>query len=420
MSEIKLSPEQQEALNKCNTWYASITDESFKDNYPIFRLFGYAGTGKTTATKAIVDELQLSDVCYAAYTGKAALVMQQSGTPAATIHSTIYKYVKPEKQAILELEDKIKKSTDEKEKKTLSAKLYEITQPHFELNHESPLRLADLFVLDECSMVDEELLNDIKTFKVPLLVLGDPGQLPPINGTGVLTDCEPDSMLLEIHRQAAENPIIQFATRARNGVPLQFGQFEHETGSAIQISKNALGRKGLEKFCSEYDQVICGKNATRMHLNKFIRGLHGKGSSLLPVKGDKLICLKNDKEADLFNGLMCEVVEVGELTDYAIELFIRTELMDEDDEPQRVRALTAYFDAYENPHALRDVPWFARQGKQEFDFGYAITVHKSQGSQWNNVLFYDDGFLKWDNKERRRWLYTGITRAAQRLTIVAT
>ncbi|MEO8669294.1 MAG: AAA family ATPase, partial [Bauldia sp.] len=166
------SPKQDDALRAVSSWLKSGGTQ-------VFRLFGYAGTGKTTLARHIAEDAG-GDVCFAAFTGKAAHVMRRKGcTGAGTIHSLIYRM----------------RGEDE-------------DGPTFVLNDDSAAGKAALIVIDECSMVDADIGRDLLSFGAPVLVLGDPAQLPPIAGGGFFTESEPDSMLTEVHRQAADDPII--------------------------------------------------------------------------------------------------------------------------------------------------------------------------------------------------------------------
>lgn len=414
METLSLFPQQQSAADLITEWFNRHRNGE-PDVNPIFRLFGYAGTGKTTTIRHIIKQLGLtSSVVFGAYTGKAAMVMRKHGLPAQTIHSMIYVPVMPDKDECNRLQKALQTSIDPDEKLRLRKELKEAGQVHFALraHEDSVLHNTSLLVLDECSMVNDEMLNDLLSWEVPILSLGDPGQLPPIDGEGALTREKPDFLLTEIHRQALDNPIIDFATRARNGIFIP----KIALGGSKHVAQSMLT---TEQVLS-YDQILCGKNDTRKKLNTRIRGLRGVTNNIYPEVGDKLICLKNDAEEGLFNGMMCEVIEVGDLLDTSIELRIYRETDDrEESDPITVRALRAHFDAYQDKEALDNVKWWERSDTQEFDFGYAITVHKSQGSQWDNVLLWDDKFFVWDRVERKRWLYTGITRAVENVTIAS-
>ena len=165
-----------------------------KNGPQVFRLFGWAGTGKSTLARYLAEGVR--GVKYAAFTGKAALVMRKKGCRgASTIHSLIYTLV------------------SEKE-----------GEPRFALDPESEAASADLIVIDEVSMVDEALATDLLSFGTKVLVLGDPFQLPPVQGAGFFTMAEPDIMLTEIHRQARDNPIIRMSVDIREGEYLENGR----------------------------------------------------------------------------------------------------------------------------------------------------------------------------------------------------
>ena len=190
--------QQSSALLAVDAWYKS------KPRKQVFYVAGYAGVGKTSLAKHFAESIN-GLVLYAAYTGKAALVMRNNGCQnASTIHSLIYR-------------------AEEDSKGKIS----------FRLNFSSILKTAALLIIDECSMVDKELAYDILRFGVPVLVIGDPAQLPPVSGAGYFTGSKPDVMLTEIHRQAQDNPIIYLATQVREGHTLSSGKY----GDSI-ISKN--------------------------------------------------------------------------------------------------------------------------------------------------------------------------------------
>jgi len=415
---IELYSEQQEGYDAVQAWYASLewmtgetegTRDLADTSNQVFRLFGFAGTGKTTIIHVLIKALG-AKVCSAAFTGKAALVMTRNGLPATTVHSLIYKPVFPDKEEVKHLRKLVKDAVEGKkpkdEIKELRQALKEANEINFVPNDESELLRADLLVLDECSMIGDEMASDLLNFRKPVLVLGDPGQLPPIQGAGALTNSAPNVLLEKIHRQAEDNPIIKMSMQARAGIPIPMS----DMGKTRHMSKFDLKPEAVLAA----DQILVGKNKTRFEWNMRIRTLLGlKGN--YPVPGDKLICLRNNAKKKLFNGLLCTVVKEGD----GYPTFINYEILTEDEQTMHVDILRCHFDEYRAPGTVKAMQWWDKQDAEEFDYGYAITVHKSQGSQWDNVLFYDDKFFVWDKANRKRWLYTGITRAAQTLLLVS-
>lgn len=374
---MQLSPQQDEALQAVSKWLKG-------GRSPIFRLFGYAGTGKTTLARYFAEHID-GDVQFAAFTGKAAQVLRSKGARnARTLHSLIYR---PRGEEAVENETTGKTSI----------------APTFSLNRQSPVAKAKLIVVDECSMVDEQLGRDLMSFGTPILVLGDPGQLPPISGGGFFTEHEPDFLLSEIHRQARDNPILRLALDVREGREFTFGDF----GAAKVISKSEV----TQELVLGADQVLVGTNRTRKRYNQRLRELKGF-SAAFPQAGDKLVCLRNDPAKGLLNGSLWKVMTSSRET---VKPGINLLIAPEDEEPGRgvakIKLLKAQFD---DPDV--EIPWQTKKRFDDFDYGYALTTHKAQGSQWNEVVLFDESYAFRDTRER--WLYTAITRAAERLTIV--
>lgn len=362
------SPQQEAALKAVSAWFADDAGPQ------VFRLFGFAGTGKSTLAKAIADDVRGdgdNKVLFAAFTGKASLVMQSKGCwGARTIHSLIYK-LEEERRGDLK----------------------------FVLNRDSDLDGADLLVIDEVSMVNDELARDLLSFKVKTLVLGDPAQLPPVKGTGYFTEANPDVMLTEVHRQALGNPIIRVSMDVRAGKSLEL---------CAQWPCRVIARADLDqKEVLGADQVLVGLNRTRMTYNGRIRQLKGMDAHG-PVAGDKLVCLRNNREKALLNG------GIWRATAVKARKAVFTLDVESEDSPglfAEVRVHSYFFHGRE-----AELTWEERKGLDEFTYGYALTTHKSQGSQWKNVMLFDES--KSFRDDARRWLYTGVTRAAERLTVV--
>lgn len=412
---MKFSPQQEEALQKVKRWLNSGSQQ-------VFHMFGYAGTGKTTLAKHIANNAS-GNVLFAAYTGKAAHVLRSKGCrDAQTIHSLIYHSRDKSKARLIDLEGELDDLKRELRKSTSNEKFIEdhqevkkllkeikkerenSQQPSFILNPDSILKEADLLIIDECSMVDSRMGEDLMSFGRPILVLGDPAQLPPVGGSGFFTEnVQPDVMLTDIHRQAEESPIIRMATKVRNGGVLDIGDY----GDGCSVLP--VGSKMDTDRTLSFDQIIVGKNATRKNVNKRIRYLKGIEDKY-PVIGDRIVCLRNNHDLGLLNGAIFEVIDVEGTMDSKVFMSI----MPEDS------ATSITVSAHEH-HFLGtedQLHWFEKSEANEFTYGYALTCHKSQGSQWKNICIMDESYCF--RKHQKRWLYTAITRAAETVTIIKT
>ena len=364
----RFAPQQDAALKAISDWRKSGGQQ-------VFRLFGYAGTGKTTLARRIADDVE-GTVVFGAFTGKAASVMRQKGChDAATIHSLIYR-----------------------------TKETEDGGPAFTLNRTGPVSKAELIVIDECSMVDSDLGNDLLSLDRPVLVLGDPAQLPPVRGGGFFTEAEPDVMLTDVHRQAADDPIVRMAMTVREGGRLSIGAY----GESRIVSRRAID----PALVLQADQVLVGMNKTRRLYNNRLRELAGH-TDPMPAVGEKLVCLRNDRTKGLLNG---STWTVHAQRSSPRSDTVRLDVVPEDDpalrrRPVDIKVLKAVMSGSEE-----EIPAFPKRETDEFTYGYALTVHKAQGSQWDDVVLFDESFAF--REHRARWLYTGLTRAAKRITVV--
>ena len=410
---MQLAPEQEEAARKVNRWLKDPDQQ-------VFHLFGYAGTGKTTLAKHLAKDVS-GQVIFAAFTGKAAHVLRSKGCDGAqTIHSLIYHTRDKSRNHLIKLEDalrtqiqKLKDSglnDDQVEMHSLVIRLKKdikdesdnAEQPMFVLNPESKAISAALIVIDECSMVDARMATDLLSFGTKVLVLGDPAQLPPVGGAGYFTEgVDPDVMLTDIHRQAGESPIIRMATDVRNKRPLSLGDWGD--GCMVLPTGSKLDPDDVLSF----DQVLVGKNKTRKSFNKRIRNLKGI-SDPFPVIDDRLVCLRNNTELGLLNGAIFEVSDVTGVMDNKVHMSIRPE--------GELSSLDVSAHEHHFLGTEEHLGWYEKKEAEEFAFGYALTCHKAQGSQWRSVGVFDESFCF--RKDRHRWLYTAITRAADHVVVI--
>ena len=384
---ITLSPDQKQALDYILEWYKDQNKKRY------ITLGGYAGTGKSTLLAHLRRHLEKLDpnlkVGFVSYTGKAARVLHGKLIDAdvkykqdtvGTIHSLIYSPIVNEKEEIIGWQQK-----EEIDRK--------------------------LIVVDEASMVDGVIWNHLLSYKVPILAVGDHGQLPPIRGSFNLMD-KPDILLEHIHRQAEKNPIIGISIQAREHGYIRPGQYgQGITKYGKEDSDAYMEMNELLQNYTENTLILCGYNHTRKRLNAHIRQALGF-ESMQPIVGDRVICLRNNHKKRVFNGMIGTVSEIQKENDdwYRAEI-----AMDGEETPYSGLISSKQFG---HDSALN----FTKQRSQImlgdlFDFGYALTVHKAQGSQAKKVVLFEERFTKMSNDEWRRWLYTGVTRAEEELVI---
>lgn len=379
-----LTPQQQQAINAIAKWYE-------EDPSRPFYLAGPAGTGKTTLAREVAGALGNPtsewgigiDVQFGAYTGKAASVLRGKGcTPAGTLHSLLYKPFKVAGKPV-----------------------------EFIWNAESELRDADLLILDEVSMVDAELAADVERFNVPVLVLGDPEQLEPIAGEGHYTKRAPDFRLTETHRFFIDGPVGKMATAIRESSDARFG-----------LTRNDVVEHSVD-LAMGHDQILCWRNATRWVAIEKIRARLGRPAGV-PVAGDRIMCLTNNKTLGVFNGEQFTVLEAfiqgAKSGDWTLRVT---------NDEGRERVIDALDIGFTQAGQASVKSYVGGRGPIMYaTFSQAITVHKAQGSQWDSVYVVNEAGalrdLEAPRKGReagitagRRWLYTASTRAAERVTI---
>ena len=381
-ASVTPSDEQAAAIRRVVGWYRD--KRAPQELY----LAGYAGVGKSTVVAMAIEELKtrcgVRNVCTAAYTGKAASVMRKKGVEGAqTIHSLIYTAIEDE----------------------------ETGEVHFVLSEESPAAGADLIVLDEVSMVNKEIAQDLRSFSVKTLIVGDPGQLPPISGEGAFTSREPDIFLREIHRQALNSPILEMATLAREGKPLPVG-FDRDGVRVLHLTKDTQ-----PLIYRPETQPLCGLNRVRWCYVQRIRKLRGFGGEL-PQVGERLTCCRNDRDEGLFNGGLGTLTAISPTNEKKPGAITLDVAMDDLAVPSAGLVVDPYLFRQHFTNGLAEkLP--TRKGEpwpHLFDHAAVLTVHKSQGSSWDDVTVVDDSHAF--RESRFNHLYTALTRAERSLTVL--
>lgn len=361
--------------------------ELYKKHRPIITIYGAAGTGKTTIVRFIIQKLKIpkKKVLFCTFTGRAALMLRKKGIDAKTIHSTFYTCFKTKSGKF-------------------SFKLKD------ELNEQ-----PELIIIDEISMVGQRLFEDILSFDIPIICLGDPYQLQPVMDDRV--DIPADFLLTDIFRQGKDSNIITFATQIR------------ETGHwKANYRKNDLicmpSKQARVQDYLEADQVLCGTNKMRKKINVGMRK-HLGFTLPIPEVHDKIISLDNHwdvlnedtEEFALVNGMILIVDEIYNIHlskkvfyEQYMDVRLKADGFEEIYFHVRINLcpfLEIDLEEHQDNPAVQE---FLKQA-YHFDFGYAITIHKSQGSEWDHVLVYGNFW----GKEKVQMAYTAATRAAKKL-----
>ena len=391
---IDLNTDQVYALYDLENWWNT-------QNKQVIEVSGAAGTGKTTLIKYFIDrlELKMENVLFVAFMGKAAVQMARTGLPAKTIHSAIYDYV----ESI---------ARDEDGKMIIKSNGKPKIIHRFELKDHLSKKIK-LIVVDEGSMVDPNIGRDLLSFNIPVVVLGDLNQLPPVFGDPFFLK-EPDIILKQIMRQAENDPIVWLANQVLAGNELKPGVY----GNSAVIRKSDITDFNLKKA----DMIITGTNKLRYNINQYMReSIKGIKKLEYPHVNEKVICKKNNWGQSIGDNIYL----MNGLTGFVDTIYRESynkKSMKMDFRPDFSKKIFRgiefdYKHMYSVPGTTNETdsnPYNFLYDK--FEYGYAITTHSSQGSSWENVLYFHEPFLSGD--DNKKLLYTGITRASKSVVIV--
>ena len=391
---FQFTPEQEKIIQEGVQWYKHSSKQ-------LFEICGEAGTGKSVVLNEIVRRINLSNHEFMpmAYTGQASIVMRLKGFPTArSIHSSLYEFVEelreynadgntmfnaPKKQKIFRLKNRYSIPKDVK-----------------------------LFIIDEGYQVPLEMKKNIESFGIKCLVGGDDGQLPPVAGEPAYFTSAGVHRLTQLMRQAEGSPIIYLAHRARRGLPIHCGMYGM---NALVIEDRDLN----DTLLSLSNAVICGTNATRDSLNRYIREKIRGINSDLPEYGERMICRNNNWSIErdgisLANGLVGTVVNSPSVEGYNGDTFTIDFVPD---------LCNSVFDNLKVNYKYYKAPYNQRQGLkfdkyavgEDFEFAYALTTHLAQGAEYPTGIYFEE-FLRPNIQDQLN--YTGITRFMNNLIYV--
>lgn len=390
-----LTKKQEEGLK------IAVTRHRAGEKYTV--IAGYAGTGKSTLVRYIIDALNVEEdrVCHCAFTGKAAEVLKKKGNKnVATLHRLLYEHIpRP------------------------AGGFFRKPKPFIDY---------DVIVVDEVSMAPKSLMELLFKHQVYVICLGDPFQLPPIDKEedNHLLD-NPHVFLEEIVRQEEDSEIIQLTMKIRNQEPI-----DYFNGNEVKIIPYSELNTGVLQWG---DQILTATNAKRQAINNQMRALQGRTGE--PVDGDKIICLRNYWDDSSLNGDALINGTIGILqnsfqTWREIPRFVQSDIRKFDVLVGDL-VVPETNDVYQMTEMDRQMiitgekccdwrlsyklgklrPKYGEIVPKEFTYAYAITTHKSQGSEWPKVVVLEEKF-PFDKTEHARWLYTACTRSSEKLVLV--
>lgn len=399
---VTLSDDQETAYKALKAWMKKPTG--------VITLGGYAGSGKSTLISLLASDFAHKRIAFCALTGKATNVLRHKmralglTSPShviCTLHSLLY-------QCFATPEGELRWRTK--------------TRDNF--------GRFDIIVIDEASMVSDAMLEQLQRFDTPIVAVGDHGQLAPVGGSGKLMR-NPTLRLETIHRQARGNPILELASTVRQTGVLPRVAPKGDVGSVAYVKQSELSDllSMLYRERSMRDvATLCWKNETRVRINQEARKVLGRSPSDIeahtPVAGDQVVVLKNAFRL-AFNGMRGELAEVVHLSEeqggehyFDVGVDFADERIAYDGTCCR-----AFFGRKKMPESFAELEaegLFVEDWQELgmlLDFGYALTVHKAQGSQFDSTVLVNERISRCSADEARRWLYTGITRAQDRLFV---
>ena len=424
---MTLSKDQLNAKQTILDWINSRNRRSF------ITLGGYAGTGKSSLIAEVRKALPRNwKVAFCAYTGKASGVMKDKLIAAdavngndyvGTIHSLCYH---------------VREDPDTK---------MNVFERKWSIDY-------DLIVVDEASMVTEDIFRDLRMYGIPMLFVGDHGQLPPINNSedGSVFNLMENPMirLEEVHRFGQDSTLLDLSIMARNGERIPFKQFDDKVAKVNEndLMVNDFIMNRLGDFSNGI--CLCGTNNTRTDVNQLIRLNYGVIADIddkVPKVGDRVVCLRNNRALvdPIYNGMLGKINSISDIPNPGCQMLNEAWNMSVSVDDGFV------YNGMVNKHHFGELK-YSTDGKEfvtvrelmqmkskltikerklmrgkfgsrklyfdAFDFGYCLTVHKSQGSEWGNVMLFEETSGYWDDDYRRKWLYTAVTRSNDRLLII--
>lgn len=424
LTRADLSPDQK-------TVYESILDWTKSQRGDLLTVGGVAGSGKSTLLGLLAAETDLK-IAYICFTGRASSVLGRK-LKAAGVETTSRSQADDERRTSGRWGHLFYSPFSAEASYPFCGTIHRLVRRAVIDNVTEELlgwaereqldRNYDLIVLDEASMVDSKLIHSIKRHGVRILAVGDHGQLAPVMGDGSLMQ-NPDLRLEKIHRQAEGSPIIQLSRAIR-----ERGVMDRSLADGRRLifgSVADLRRKVLPEIIQKPrldTAFLCWRNQTRIETNRTAREYLGY-AGLPPQLGEPIICLRN--YPPVYNGMRGLMVD-SSVQPFPEEWWVLRARIEFPDEGIPAAGYEVCRDQFHRPETFKSVDELKAKGIKVgsmgdagrlFDFGYALTVHKSQGSQFQHAVVMVDWRQNYQDEAMRRLAYTAVTRASERLTVL--
>lgn len=450
---IMLNEQQVEALASMRAWIESPTEL-------FFTLSGYAGTGKTTITKELIrwyradKRYQYNGIAVSAPTHKAKKVIHRATNEGAY---TIQKLLG------------LRPNTDLED--------FDINNPQFDPKSNKELAFVKLLIIDEASMLNRNLFDMIVSeatrYGTKVLFMGDEAQLPPVNESlsKIFTGVPNRYQLTKVERQSDSNPIMSFYDCIRSDIKSTRDKFSHITQTNPNTGEGIIFYNDLSAFDSvvlplfasrefkedsDHIKLIAYTNDSVKAWNMKIRNhIHGKPTYPV-IAGDilfgystvnggldemiiensadyKVMSVSEDITSEGIPVDRVELLSVDEkTTSFArivqnkglarfIKIFKEKLASAKNEPPGRMRSIKwrSYYNFKESHLLLNEITEEGRLlVKKDLDYGYAITVHKAQGSTYRNIAVSENNIDRNQNHEERNKLkYVAFSRPTHQAII---
>lgn len=404
-----LTPGQKEAENRFCKWFYG--EKSKRPSGQILRIGGGSGAGKSFLIKYLVSKYHFTQSnCYImSYTGQSVNVLRQNGVMAKTIHSSI----------MIPMEEEV---INKKTGKPYMKNGIPLTMVKFKPMKSLP-KSVKLIIVDEASFLPETLEQVLKMYRIPILEIGDPIQLPPVADAQCFRMDNLDYFIEGVMRQKADSELYDFLTRLRQGKNIDTRKYHDEVLFLYAQPTIEETFHRFFPFFKSADIIVTCTNKQRQVITDLYRKEIIGTESPFPVEGERMICRKNNQALSLDQYFLTNGTQGICMADVGRSMIDkRNKTFYMDFQPDVVADTELYYDNMicdtdflMQPFGGNQMTSYKHPG-EKFEYAHAITTHLSQGAQYDTVLYMDAFFPDMDYQARIR--YTASSRAKKRLIYI--